>query len=421
MLNKIIDYFREDLWQQRNKLEEHKLKSQVLGYLKVFALSSQGFLKDHGSLRASALTLYTMLSIVPVFAMLFGIAKGFGFEAMLQTRLLEQAPEQNAMITQLIDMSQNMLDSTKGGVVAGFGVAVLFFSVLKVISNIEESFNQIWKVKQPRTLGRKLSDYLSLMLLAPLMLIAASSISVFVQTQLEYLINAISLPGTVAALQLLSYLPILILWVLFSFIFIFMPNTSVNYRSGIFAGIIAGTIYQVVLYFYVALQIGVSSYNAIYGSFAALPLFLVWLQITWIIVLFGSELSYFHQNIELYQFNQKYKKLNFTSKIKLAQCLMQAITSRFRQVDKNPYSPMQLSLQSHIPISIVQPILDELVACQLLSILYDQQTQEVSYQPACDTNLINDSYIAQLLHDNGVSYAISEAAASCIPSPRQVP
>ncbi len=408
MLKKIIDYFRVGLWQQLNKNKEHKLKIHAQRYLRVFTLSSRGFIKDHGSLRASALTLYTLLSIVPVFAMLFGIAKGFGFEATLQARLLEQVPEQNTMVLQLIEMAQNMLDSTKGGIVAGFGVVLLFWSVLKVISNIEESFNQIWKVKRPRALGRKLSDYLSLMLLAPLMLISASSISIFVQTQLASIINAIALPGTVAALHLLSYLPILILWGLFSFIFIFMPNTSVSYCSGFFAGILSGTIYQILLYFYVALQIGVSSYNAIYGSFAALPLFLVWLQITWIIVLFGSELSFFHQNIELYQYNQKYRHLNFTSRVKLAQHLIRTIIERFSQLDKKPYSAEQLSLELHIPISIVQSIVDELVTCQLLSALFNQDTEEVSYQPAYDINILNDEYIVQSIQNNGIPYVIPQ-------------
>lgn len=406
MLNKIINYFREELWQQQSKTEEHRLKIHAIHYLKVFTLSSQSFMKDHGSLRASALTLYTLLSIVPIFAMLFGIAKGFGFETMLRDRLLEQVPEQNTMVLQLIEMAENMLVTTKGGIVAGFGVVILFWSVLKVISNIEESFNHIWKVKQPRTIGRKLSDYLSLMLLAPLMIISASSISVFVQTQLASLINSFALPGTVAALQLLSYLPILILWALFSFIFIFMPNTTVNYRSGFFAGIISGTVYQGLLYLYVALQIGVSNYNAIYGSFAALPLFLVWLQITWIIVLFGSELSFFHQNIEQYQFNKKFRKLNFASKTRLAQHIMHTIMARFRQIDEKPYSVESISLKLHIPISIVQFILDELVECQLLSAICDQETQELSYQPAYDVTLLDDEHIANTLKNHGESYTI---------------
>ncbi|NOQ65072.1 MAG: YihY family inner membrane protein, partial [Methyloprofundus sp.] len=327
-----------------------------------------------------------------------------GFEETLRTKLLEQVPEQNDMVLRLIDMAQQMLDSAKGGVVAGFGLIVLFWSVLKVISNIEESFNQIWKVKKARSIGRKLSDYLSLMLLAPLLFILAGSIDVYVQTQLTSLINAIALPGTFFFLQLLNYLSIFIYWSLFSFVFIFMPNIKVNYLSGIFAGVIAGTIYQGLLTLYVSLQIGVSSYNAIYGSFAALPLFLIWLQITWFIVLFGSELSYFYQNIELYQFNQKFKTLNYASKIELSQLIMQTIISRFSEPDKPAYSAKQLSQQLELPITIAYNLLATLEAAQLLTVIDSDSLKEESYQPRCDVRLLSNEYIEQVLKHHGEAY-----------------
>jgi len=406
MHQKIMDYFHVGLWQQKTELEEQRFQAQLIRYLKIFTLSVQAFIKDNASLRASALTMYTLLSIVPVIAMLFGIAKGFGFEQLLEQRLLDQAPEQNALIEKLFDMAKHLLDSTKGGVVAGFGIVLLFWTVLKVISNIEESFNHIWDVHKPRTPGRKLSDYLSLMLLAPLLLIASSSISVYVQTQLFSLIHAIALPGTIIALKLLSYLPIIILWGLFSFVFIFMPNTAVSYRSGIIAGVISGTVYFIVQSLYVSLQIGVSSYNAIYGSFAALPLFLVWIQIAWIIVLFGSELSFFHQNIAVYQYNQHAKNLSFVSRTMLAQHIMHSIIARFKQANTLPYSAEQLSIKIQIPISILQALLNELTECQLLSRIIDPDTQEASYQPAHDVNLLNDQAITEALENHGDSYEI---------------
>ena len=407
MRNKIIDYFRDGLWQLHKEKNNSGIKKSALRYLKIFTLSATDFVKDHGSLRASALTLYTLLSIVPVIAMCFGVAKGFGFEKTLEQQLLEQVPDQDTMILQLIEMARNMLDSTKGGLVAGFGVALLFWTVIKVISNIEESFNHIWNVQKSRPIGRKLSDYLSLMLLAPVLMIAASSISVFVQTQLTSLINEYALPGTIFALYALSYLPILILWLLFSFLFLFMPNTHVNYSSGIFAGIFSGTIFYILQSLYVSLQIGVSSYNAIYGSFAALPLFLVWLQIAWMIVLFGSELSFFHQNIALYQFNQKFKKLNFNSKNQLALHIMHAIIERFNNTTEPPYSTEGISLHLHLPISISKSLLTELSDCKLLSKIYYEDNSEPHYQPAYNISLLSDEAISEALKNNGESYTIA--------------
>ncbi|MBE0470669.1 MAG: YihY/virulence factor BrkB family protein [Methyloprofundus sp.] len=407
MYNKIIDYFRDGLWQIQREENNSELKKLALRYLKIFTLSTTDFIKDHGSLRASALTLYTLLSIVPVIAMFFGIAKGFGLEKTLEQQLLEQVPDQDTMILQLIEMARNMLDSTKGGVVAGFGVVLLFWTVIKVISNIEESFNHIWNVQKSRSIGRKLSDYLSLMLLAPILIIAASSISVFVQTQLTSLISEYALPGTIFALYALSYLPILILWLLFSFLFMFMPNTRVNYSSGMFAGIFSGTLFYIVQSVYVSLQIGVSSYNAIYGSFAALPLFLVWLQITWMVVLFGSELSFFHQNIALYQFNQKFKKLNFNAKNQLALYIMHAIIERFNKTTELPYSTKEITLHLQLPLSISKSLLTELSDCKLLSKIYYADNPEPHYQPAYNISLLSDEAITEALKNNGENYTIA--------------
>jgi len=407
MKNKLINFFNEELWQANSPdTSPSSFKTYSLHYLKIFTLSVKGFIKDHGTLRASALTLYTLLSIVPIIAMLFGVAKGFGFEKTLEQQILEQVPDQDTLILQLIDMAKTMLESTKGGLVAGFGIVILFWTVIKVIGNIEESFNHIWQVKKARPISRKLSDYLSLMLFAPVMLIAANSINVIVQIKLSELINAIALPGTIAALQLLAYLPILILWGLFSFLFMFMPNTKVNYQAGLFAGIISGTIYFIVQSLYVSLQIGVSSYNAIYGSFAALPLFLIWLQITWVIVLLGSELSFYYQNIELYQFNQKFKHLNFKSKKQLARYIMQAIIQQFSHPSENTYSAETLSLKLHIPLPIIKIILHDLVQCQLLAIVSNEEMPTNTYQPAYDIALLNDQVIEDALENLGENYTI---------------
>lgn len=141
------------------------------------------FRRDLCQLRASALTLYSILSIVPVIAMLFGIAKGFGFEKLLQRQLLERAPQQDELMLRLIGFAQNLLAKTQGEVVAGIGIAVLFWTVVSLIANIEESFNFIWKIEQGRSWSRKCSDYLSLMLLGPVLLMAASGLTVFLQTQ----------------------------------------------------------------------------------------------------------------------------------------------------------------------------------------------------------------------------------------------
>ena len=252
-----------------------------------------GFSRRGGESHASALTFYTLLSLVPVAAMAFGVAKGFGFEQLLEKELLIQFAAQREVIRQVIEFARNMLDNTRGGLIAGIGVVVLFWSVVKVLGRIEGNFNQIWGVPS-RSMVRKFTDYLSIMIIAPVLLIMSGSVTVFIAAQVSALSTQVGLEGVATpAISLgLSLAPYILLWLLFSMIYMIMPNTRVHFGSAFLAAIIAGTAYQLLQVGYVKFQIYVTSYNAIYGSFAALPLFLIWLQLSWAIVLLGAEIAH---------------------------------------------------------------------------------------------------------------------------------
>jgi membrane protein len=397
----IINFVKEDIW----LLHEQKLplfKATIIKSLKIVILSVQGFSRDLCPLRASALTLYSILSIVPVIAMLFGIAKGFGFETMLEQRLLEQAPDQDTMVLQLISFAQNLLETTKGGVVAGIGIIVLFWTVINVIGNIEESFNHIWKIGKARSISRKFSDYLSLMLLAPVLLIASGSITVFLDTKIAWLISVIELPefGIWLVVNALSLSPLALMIALFTFTFIFMPNHKINYKAGIIAGIVTGIMYYLLQGAYLSLQIGVSKYNAIYGSFAALPLFVVWLQMGWMIVLFGCEMAFFIQNYEIYRNDNRYSDLSFSLKKVIALQIVHLIIKNFIQLN-NPLTAAEIATQLVIPIAIIQPVLSALIASHVIVEFKDQDEEDEVYQPAVDINILTIAYIINALEQCG--------------------
>jgi membrane protein len=400
----LFNFIKDDIW----LLPEQKLplfKATIIKSLKIIILSVQGFSRDLCPLRASALTLYSILSIVPVIAMLFGIAKGFGFENMLEQRLIEQAPEQDTLVLQLISFAQNLLDSTKGGVVAGIGIVVLFWTIINVIGNIEESFNFIWKIGTGRSLSRKFSDYLSLMLLAPVLLITSSSITVFLNTKITWLITVIQLPefGTWLVLRGLGLLPLVLMIALFTFTFIFMPNHKINYRAGIIAGVVTGIMYHLSQWVYLSLQIGVSSYNAIYGSFAALPLFVVWLQTGWIIVLFGCEVAFFLQNYEIYRNNNRFSDLSFSLKKVIALQITHLIIKNFIKLD-NPLTAAEIATRLVIPIAIIQPVLLNLMASHIVVEFKDENEDDEVYQPAVDINILTIAYIINALEQCGQNH-----------------
>ncbi|MDD1627766.1 MAG: YihY/virulence factor BrkB family protein [Methylococcaceae bacterium] len=393
----LFNFIKEDIW----LLHEQKLplfKATIIKSLKIIILSVQGFSRDLCPLRASALTLYSILSIVPVIAMLFGIAKGFGFEKMLEQQLLEHAPDQDTMVLELI------LESTKGEVVAGIGIVVLFWTIINMIGNIEESFNFIWKIGKGRSMSRKFSDYLSLMLLAPVLLIASSSITVFLKTKITWLITVIELPefGTWLVLRALGLSPLMLMTGLFAFMFIFMPNHKIHYRAGIIAGIVTGILYHLSQWAYLSLQIGVSSYNAIYGSFAALPLFVVWLQTGWMIVLFGCEVAFFLQNYEIYRNNNRFSDLSFSLKKVIALQITHLIIKNFMQLNK-PFTATEIATRLVIPIAIIQPVLLNLLASHII-VEFKYPDEDEVYHPAVDINILTIAYIIDALEHCGQNH-----------------
>jgi membrane protein len=400
----ITRFVTEDIW----LLHEQKLplfKATIIKSLKIVILSVQGFSQDLCPLRASALTLCSLLSIVPVIAMLFGIAKGFGFEKMLVQRLIEQAPERDTLVLQLISFAQNLLDSTKGGVVAGIGIVVLFWTIISVIGNIEESFNHIWKIGKGRSISRKFSDYLSLMLLAPVILIASGSITVLLNTKITWLITIIHLPefGTWLVIKALGLLPLVLMIGLFSFTFIFMPNHKIDYRAGIIAGVVTGIMYHLLQWVYLSLQIGVSSYNAIYGSFAALPLFVVWLQTGWMIVLFGCEVAFFLQNYEIYRNNNRFSDLSFSQQKVIALQSTHLIIKNFIQLN-NPLTAAEIATTLVIPIAFIQPVLSTLIASHIIVEFKNQDEDDEVYQPAVDINILTIAYVINALEQCGQNH-----------------
>ncbi len=401
MKQKIINFITRDIWRIKiSKIPKNRFF--IIKNLRIAILALRGFNEDKCSLRSSALTFYTLLSIVPIFAMAFGIAKGFGFEKLLEQQILEKFPTQNDIIVNVINFANAMLENTKGGLIGGIGVVVLFWAVIKVLTNIEKSFNDIWGVKKMRDFGRRLSDYLSIMLICPIFLILSSGLTIFVTAQAVMITEKISLLGAISPFIyfLLELLPYTVMWAVFIFIYIFIPNTKVNWKSGVIAGIIAGTIYQVVQLVYVNFQIGVGKYNAIYGSFAALPLFLVWLQLSWRIVLFGAEVSFAHQNVDTYEFEPDCLNVSQFFRKLIALRVVNLLVKNFAK-GKKPLRVADMSYELEAPVRLLRDILSELLKAEIVSEVKTEDDKVLAYHPGCDINLITIKYVLDKLDTAG--------------------
>jgi membrane protein len=404
-LNKMIDFVTVDIW--RLRLEDLPFgKSFLIKQIRILLLALRGFNEDKCFFRASSLTFNTLLSIVPVVAILFGIAKGFGFEAMLRKEILGNFPghAQQEVLLKVIDFAESMLETAKGGIIAGIGVAILLWSVINVLSHIEASLNDIWEIKEHRSWGRKFSDYLALMLLSPVLFLVSSSATVFITTQITQLTQKISLLGVISPLIFLSFklIPYVLIWILFTIIYILMPNTKVNFKAGFIAGIIAGTIFQIVQWAYINFQIGAARYNAIYGSFAALPLFLMWVQVSWWVVLFGAELSFANQNVNTYEYEPDAKNVSPAFKKLLTLQIAHLLVKNFAAGDP-PLTDTGISDRLKMPIRLVHSILYDLVRSRVISEVRTEEDQKFGYQPARDISTLTIRYVVDAVEQNGIN------------------
>lgn len=403
MLSKVIDFVTRDIW--RLRLTNYTpAKSFLIKQLRIIILAIRGYAEDKCKFRASALTFFSILSIVPVVAMFFGIAKGFGMQEKVKAQILERFAGQEDVGKYIIDFANKLLDSTQGGIVAGIGVAFLFWTIIKVLSNIENSFNDIWGVKKSRRIGRKFSDYLSMMLVCPILLVVSSSLTVAISSQVRETLETYTFFQAIGpvVVVLLRILPYCTLWIVFSFVFIFMPNTKVRFRSGILAGIVAGTTLQLAQWGFFSFIIGLTKYNAVYGSFASLPLFFIWFQISWLIILFGAELAFAHQNVDTYEFEQDCLRVSHSYKRLLSLLVMQLIVKNFCE-EQQTLNASDISHKLEIPIRLVRQILFELVESSVASEVTMEEEKVVSYQPGRNVDILSVKYVVDALEESGYS------------------
>lgn len=398
---KIIHFLTEGIW-QLNKEDMPRLSGLLLRPIRVFLLTVRGYIQDGCALQASALTFYSLLSIVPVVAMAFGIAKGFGLEQRLENQLYLRFAGQEEVLSKVIGFANSLLENTKGGLIAGIGVVLLFWAAIKVLIHIENSLNHIWKVNA-RSFVRKFTDYLTIMIISPLLVIVSSSANVFITTQVKAITGKLALLEAASPLiyTSLKLLPFGLVWLLFFMIYMIMPNTQVRFLSAVIAGVVAGTIYQLTQGVYISAQVLVSKYNAIYGSFAALPLFLIWLQLSWMIVLLGAEIAYAHQHVSHYSMATDYLKTTPDFRRRYALHILRLIIQQFQKGDP-PLSLDDISERLKAPLLLVEQLTEHLCQGGLISKVEGKKGNGAyAYQPARDIHTITIASVMDALDKRG--------------------
>ncbi len=397
-IQKIIHFVQVGIWHVKREDVKPWLYF-IYGIVKKLLLAVERSTTKRMVNSASALTYSTLLAIVPIMAVVFAVARGFGYNKYIEDWFREALASQPQAAEIIIGFVNSYLVHTKSGIFLGVGLVFMLWTVIMLINNIEQTFNYIWQVKKPRSLFRTITDYMAMFLLVPIIIVITSGFSIFIATVSDNIEGYVLLAPVMRFF--IALLPYLFMSAVFVALYVFMPNTKVKFSCAIVPGILAGVAMQIVQLFYIHSQIWVSSYNAIYGSFAALPLFMLWVQISWTICLFGAELCYTSQNLEDYAFRAQTEDISHRYRLMLCVILASKVCKRFEQGGK-PYTALDLKLETGIPVRIVNDLLYELMRVHvIIEVNGDEKGEEGCFQPAEPISRLSVGLLIDRLESQG--------------------
>lgn len=352
----LIRYCTTGVWEDtKNTLTVRLVKTGNLAF--------KAFLDRGLQLKSMSLTYSTVLAIVPALALIVAIGRGFGLQDLLTSAIYSYFPSQTKSLAAAFTFVDSYLKEASSGIFVGVGLVFLLWTVVSLLSNIEDAFNGIWDIKTDRTIYQKMTDYIAICLMIPILIICSSGLSIFMATTIQDNIHIPILTPLINAL--LEGVPFILAWVAFSLSFWLIPNTKVNIRYALITGAICAVAFQILQMLFVNGQIYVSKYNAIYGSFAFLPLMLIWLQLSWLILLSGCVLTYSLQNIFTFDFLGDYSTISADYLHKMEAIVMAVIVQDFI-AERRPKSIVEISTSYDIPIRIANTIRQRLVKAGLV-------------------------------------------------------
>lgn len=367
--------------------------------VKTLNLSVRAFFNGDIQTKACALTYRTMLAVVPALALIIAIGRGFGLQEVLEDELIESFDSQREALVKAFDFVDSYLSQSSEGIFVGVGIALLLWTLISILGSVEHAFNDIWGVKNGRSIWRKLTDYLAIFLILPVLMICASGIAVFVSTNLQRILPFDFMTPLIK--WLLDFASLLFIWLFFTGVYMLIPNTKVKFKNAFVAGIFAGTGFMVLQWLFITGQIYVSKYNAIYGSFAFLPLLLIWLQLVWVICLAGGVICYASQNIFQYNFNNEIGRITTAYRLKIFVAVMTVVVNDYL-ASKKPPSTEDIVTRYGLPSRLVASSVNFMVdAGLLLRVVTDEKDEIYGYAPAVDAQLLTVGEVIKRVRSYG--------------------
>lgn len=394
---KIFQFLTHGIWSiTENELS--RTRRFAYRFVRIIILAIRGFIDERLNVTASALTYSILFAIVPMIALIVAIGRGFGVEKMIEQSLQDSFFAQADLIPFMMSAVGRYLETTQGGLFVGIGLAILIISVMNFFIQVELAFNSIWQVKKSRSIVRQFTLYFSAMLIAPILIVLSSGFTIYINNVLTT--SSIFSYFSPFIQFMLKFSPYVINGIIFSLLYIVIPNTKVKIGNGIMAGILAGSAFQFFQLLYINGQVYLSRFNVVYGSFAAIPLLLLWLQISCLIVLLGAEISYAAQNTSNFDYEGDTQRISTRYRNFITLFLSYIIVKRFEQ-NIAPYSSDDISKEYKLPIRLVNARLSKLVDAGILIEVFNDENKQKAYQPAVDINQLNLEFYFNKVESTG--------------------
>ena len=389
-MNTRIQRFREfiqyDLWRQSHMGVHAPKKRLLYRFLQTIILVARGFKDQVVVVRANSLSFALLFAFIPMMALIFAIARGFGFEEILKDKVSAGFLAEANIAPMLLEWVERYLETAREGLFLGIGLIVLIWAVHAFFNMLEKSFNSIWNVKKTRSFGRRMTNYVMTLLLVPVLVVVTSGISIFLNST-EVLAPVLQAIEPIRKFML-RFIPFIATSAVFTWIFIAIPNTKVKFSSAIIPGIVMGFLYQVVQALSMFLVVLLTRMSIVYGAFSAIPLVLIWLNITCWLLLVGAELSFAIQNNEHFAYERDIETMSRRYKDCMTLYLLSVIIKRFEQ-GKTPETIQQMAKKYHLPIRLVGQLLARLEDINIIRRVYIDNEEDQAFVPALDTSLIS--------------------------------
>lgn len=408
-VSQIVRFIRYDMW--RRTATEYNGFFQRLGYgiIRTIVLVIRGFTSKNLNDTAKSLTYSLIFAIIPILAMILAIAKGFNVADVIEKQLNASFLGDTNMVPTIMAMVDRYLETAQGGVFIGIGILILLWAVYSFFQSVETAFNRIWNVRKSRSILRQATTYIAIVVLIPVLIVCSAGINLYLHSAVSGWIKS---EAVTAFLQTngVQTMQFIIVWLLFTVMYIAVPNTKVRFVSAFIPAIIMGTLFQLLQMLSVYLIAMLSRTSIVYGAFATIPILMILLQYTSLLILIGAEMSYAIQNNEEFEYEKDLNTMSRRYKDFIMLYLLSIIIKRFEN-DEPPLTAHELAVQDHLPIRVVNQLLGRLVETQILREVYAEGEDERTYQPALDTHKISVGMVISRIDAQGTELFLQKPSA----------